>query len=71
MTEVAPKHSWKVRRAFLFTVSAFAGALVLLALLVEPEAPVAGTAITGGLALLGAIVGSYVFGAVWDDKGRS
>jgi len=71
MTEVTQKHSWKYRRRFMFVVSAFAGALTLLALLVRPDAPVAGTSITGGLALLGSIVGCYVFGATWDDKGRS
>ena len=71
MNEIAPKHSWKYRRTFMFAVSGFAAALAIAALVVPTDPDVRKVALTGALTLLGAIVGSYVFGAVWDDKGRS
>ena len=63
-------HSWKVRRGFMFVTVAFCMAVILLGLLVKPEAPVSGTAITMSFGTITAVLGSYVFGAVWDDKGR-
>lgn len=65
-----PPYSWTYRRTFMFVVSAFCAAVILLALLVKPDAAVAGTAISFGFGTIGAIVGSYVFGAVWEDKNR-
>ena len=63
-------HSWKIRRGFMFVTHAFCMAVILLALLVKPEAPVSGTAITMSFGTITATLGWYVFGVVWDDKGR-
>jgi hypothetical protein len=54
----------------MFVTVAFCMAVILLALLARPEAPVSGTAITMSFGTITAVLGSYVFGAVWDDKGR-
>lgn len=67
---VEPKHSWKIRRRFMFAVTAFCMAVILLALLVKPDTGVAGTAISFAFGTITGIVGSYVFGAVWDDRSR-
>jgi len=65
-----PKHSWKLRRRFMFIVTGFCMIVILLALLVKPDTGVAGTAISFGFGTITGILGSYVFGAVWDDKNR-
>ncbi|MCP4897728.1 MAG: hypothetical protein GY906_12210 [bacterium] len=65
------KHSWKIRRRFMFIVTAFSMAVILLALLVKPDTAVAGTAISFSFGTITGVLGSYVFGAVWDDKNRS
>lgn len=70
MDPITPPYSWKFRRTFMFAVSGFAAALMMVALLVKPDAAISSNIIIGGFALLGSIVGTYVFGAVWDDKNR-
>jgi hypothetical protein len=52
----------------MFITVAFCKAVILLALLVKPEAPVAGIAITMAFGTITTVLGCYVFGAVWDDK---
>lgn len=65
-----PKPSWKNRRRFMFIVSAFCGAVIAYALVWGDCDAVGETALTMAFTALIAIVGSYVFGATWDDKGR-
>lgn len=68
---VSPAHSWKYRRRFMFIVAAFCMAVILICLLGKPDPSIAGTAVTMSFATLASIVGAYVFGATWDDKGRN
>lgn len=68
MTE--PKYSWKMRRRFMFIVSAFSMIVILVSLIFRAETAVAPTAISFGFGTLTGIVGSYVFGSVWEDKNR-
>ena len=70
MPNVTPPYNWTYRRTFMFIVAGFCALVILLALLVKPETPVAGTAISFGFGTICGIVGSYVFGAVWEDKSR-
>jgi len=70
MSFIAPPHSWKTRRAFMFIVTGFCMAVILLALLVKPDTGVAGTAISFAFGTITGTLGTYVFGAVWDDKNR-
>jgi len=65
-----PPHSWNIRRRFMFIVTAFCMGVILLALLVKPDTAVAGSAISFSFGTITGIVGTYVFGAVWDDKNR-
>ena len=68
--DTTPRHSWKIRRTFMFLIAAFCCLMITLALLVVREGPVAETVVTMGFTTLIGIIGSYVFGATWDDKGR-
>lgn len=62
--------TWKRRRKFLYAVSAFCCATILIALLHHMDAGVATTAITMAFGVLASNVGAYVFGAAWDDKNK-
>lgn len=59
--------SWKVRRRFMFAVTAFCMACVMYILYKNLESSVAETTITMAFFCLSTIVGSYVFGATWQD----
>lgn len=65
-----PKHSWRLRRRFMFAVAAFCMASISVALVFRADAPVSPSVVSFGFGTLTGIVGSYVFGAVWDDRGR-
>lgn len=60
--------SWKYRRTFMFIVSAFCMFVVVFVLLKDLKSGPADTAVTMSFITLLGIVGSYVFGATWDDK---
>ena len=64
-------HSWKIRRRFMFVTVAFCMLVVVLTLLFRPDTSVANTVITMAFGTITAVLSSYVFGAVWDDKNRS
>ena len=67
-----PEHRWKIRRKVMFSALAFCGAVILAGLWADGlEATTREAAITQGFWAGAAIIGSYVFGATWDDKGRS
>lgn len=67
----SPIHSWKIRRAFMFVVVGFSMAVILLALLVKPDAGVSNTVVLAAFGAISATLGSYVFGATWDDKNKA
>lgn len=61
------KPQWARRRAFMFTIAAFCMGAIAYVLFKGLDTKPAEAAVTGGfLALLG-MVGSYVFGATWED----
>ncbi|HVL29546.1 MAG TPA: hypothetical protein VM326_02350 [Sphingomicrobium sp.] len=62
--------SWAVRRKFMFAVSAFCMAAISYCLLRNLDTKVAEAAVTFAFLTLGGIVGSYVFGAAWEDISR-
>lgn len=59
--------SWGVRRTFMFVVSAFCCWVVAYVLINRIDTRPADTAVMFALLGLLGIVGSYVFGAVWQD----
>ncbi|UYA99028.1 hypothetical protein P9A54_gp43 [Xanthomonas phage vB_Xar_IVIA-DoCa10] len=61
------KSSWRVRRRFMFAVSAFCMWVIGYVLYRDLGSSPADTAITMAFLTLISIVGSYVFGATWED----
>lgn len=69
MSRNASRAPWHLRRKIILSVLLFDAAIILLSLLRDGiPADVAGVAISSAFASATAVVGSYVFGAVWDDK---
>ena len=67
---VPPTNSrnWKIRRRFMFVISGFCMAIISYIIIGKINTEPAETAVTMGFATLISIVGSYVFGAIWDDN---
>jgi hypothetical protein len=64
------KPSWRVRRAIIFSALGYCAASAAYAQLFQSVEMV--TALLPSLGwLTGGIIGSYIFGAVWDDRGRT
>lgn len=59
--------SWRIRRRFMFAVSAFCMWTVAYVLWRDLSSGPADTAVTMAFLTLLGIVGSYVFGATWED----
>lgn len=59
--------SWRIRRRFMFAVSAFCMWVVAYVLWKDLTSGPADTAVTMAFLTLLGIVGSYVFGATWED----
>lgn len=62
-----PGSSWKIRRRFMFAVAAFCMWTVAYVLYRGLDTSPADTAVTMAFIVLLGIVGSYVFGAAWED----
>jgi len=62
-----PASSWRIRRRFMFTVAAFCMWTVAYVLWKDLSSGPADTAVTMSFIVLLGIVGSYVFGATWED----
>lgn len=60
-------YQWAKRRRFMYVVSAFLMIVVGYALIRDLESAVAEAAVTMSIIGLLGIVGSYVFGAAWQD----
>lgn len=60
--------SWENRRRFMFLIALFCVTTIGWVLYREMDTRVAETAVTMSFVTLISIVGSYVFGATWDDK---
>ncbi len=59
--------SWKIRRRFMFSVSAFCAWVIVYCLVQDKTSGVADTAVTMAFMTLISILGAYVFGATWED----
>lgn len=60
---------WTIRRRIIVASLAFCGGVILISLFkTDLDPTVSQTAITQAFVAGMAIIGSYVFGAVWDDK---
>lgn len=60
--------SWTKRRNFMFLISFFCVLVIAWVLYKDMDSKVAETVVTMSFVTLISIVGSYVFGATWDDK---
>lgn len=61
---------WVIRRRIIFCALAYCAACVPLAVFSDIAPAVKETLITQAFWGAMGIIGAYVFGAVWDDKGR-
>lgn len=59
---------WGFRRKVVISTLLFCALTILLSL--TKDTTVAEAAVTSAFALAGAVIGSYIFGAVWNDKGE-
>lgn len=65
---------WKIRRRIVFASLAFCAGVIVYALGSDKtwlDTATRQTAITQGFWTAGMIIGCYVFGATWDDRGRT
>lgn len=60
--------SWKNRRRFMVGVTLFICGFMVFTVLQLGDTATTSTAISMGLSAITGIVGSYVFGAVWDHR---
>lgn len=60
-------YSWTKRRRFMYLVAAFCALVIGYVLWNDMTSSVAETAVAFSFICLGGIVGSYVFGAAWQD----
>lgn len=60
--------NWKRRRRFMYVVTLAIISGIAYVLYHDMTSEPAEAMVTMGLFTLGGIVGSYVFGAVWDDR---
>lgn len=60
--------SWRYRRGLVFAVSAFCAMVIAYLTARGQDTRLAESIASGAFLLLGTVVGSYVFGAAWDDK---
>jgi len=66
--EISPPGSWRYRRRIISATLIWCGAFVPVMTWRYPESSIVSQAVLGALALAGGTIGSYVFGATWDDK---
>lgn len=62
-----PKPSWTLRRRAVFGSLLFAGAVIVFVLFKWEDTSLAQTVILSSFGLIGAIVASYIGGAVYED----
>lgn len=63
-----PKPSWKVRRRIIHATLAFSAFCVVWIMLRGDDRAVNEVIVMCSFGLAFATIGSYIFGAVWDDK---
>jgi len=60
--------TWKIRRKIVITSLLFCGIVIVYVVWSADDTRVNETALIGSFGLMGSVIASYVFGAVWDDK---
>ncbi len=60
--------SWAVRRRIIIAVLIWSGSLITYLAIWGRAVSLVSDIATGLILLMGSVIGSYVFGAVWDDK---
>lgn len=69
-TKVGTRPSWKIRRRVIAASLAYCAGMVGYLAIFAETTTLREQVATGLILLAGSIIGSYVFGAVWDDRGR-
>ncbi|BCH20163.1 hypothetical protein [Mesorhizobium sp. L-2-11] len=62
------KPSWRIRRRIIIATLLFCAGEIIYLTLFGDDTSLAETIANGVLILAGSTIGSYVFGAVWDDR---
>lgn len=65
------KTSWTIRRRIIIGTLLWCVALVTYLAVFGRPVSLSETIANGCLLLMASVIGSYVFGAVWDDKGQT
>lgn len=63
------RSSWTMRRRIIIGTLLWCGGMVTYLSILGRPIQLSETAVNGLLLLMASVIGSYVFGAVWDDKG--
>lgn len=64
------RSSWTIRRRIIIAVLLWCGGMVTYLSVFGRPISLSETTVNGCLLLMASVIGSYVFGAVWDDKGQ-
>lgn len=62
--------SWRIRRAIIIGTILWCVGMVTYLSIWGREVQLSETTVNGCLLLMASVIGSYVFGAVWDDRNR-
>lgn len=64
------RNSWTIRRRIIIGTLLWCGAMVTYLAIFGRPVSLSETIANGCLLLMASVIGSYVFGAVWDDKSK-
>lgn len=64
------RQRWTIRRRVVNLTLAFCAACILYLIIAGEDTRLHETIASGLILLSGSVIGSYIFGATWDDKGR-
>jgi peptidoglycan/LPS O-acetylase OafA/YrhL len=64
------KDNWKIRRRVVFGALGYIAIMLAYIVLIGTDSALFGQVAVGLIGAAVAIIGSYVFGAVWDDNGK-
>ena len=59
---------WKIRRSIILASLLFCATVIVKIIWSGADTTTAQVALYGSFGLAGTVIGSYVFGAVWDDN---
>ena len=62
---------WRIRRRIIVLLLIWCVGLVTWIAIMGPPDQLREAIATSGMILIGSMVGSYVFGVIWDDKGKT